>query len=48
MILRTIFENRSAGFFVDVGAHHPKRFSNTYFFTKEAEVVQNLTQWQVV
>jgi FkbM family methyltransferase len=32
MLLRRIFENRTAGFYVDVGAHHPKRFSNTYFF----------------
>lgn len=32
MILRRIFEMQSKGFYVDVGAHHPKRFSNTYFF----------------
>ena len=32
MILRRIFENCTNGFYVDVGAHHPKRFSNTYFF----------------
>jgi len=32
MILRRLFENQSKGFYVDVGAHHPKRFSNTYFF----------------
>jgi len=29
MILKRIFEKKE-GFFVDVGAHHPKRFSNTY------------------
>jgi hypothetical protein len=34
MILRRIFENQEKGFYVDVGAHHPKRFSNTYFFYK--------------
>lgn len=34
MILRRIFERQSSGFYVDVGAHHPKRFSNTYFFYK--------------
>lgn len=34
MILRRIFDNQKKGFFVDVGAHHPKRFSNTYFFYK--------------
>ena len=32
MILRRIFEKQSTGFYIDVGAHHPKRFSNTYFF----------------
>jgi len=32
MILRRLFEKQQIGFYVDVGAHHPKRFSNTYFF----------------
>jgi FkbM family methyltransferase len=32
MILRRIFENQEIGFYVDVGAHHPRRFSNTYHF----------------
>jgi FkbM family methyltransferase len=31
MVLRRVFEKKT-GFYVDVGAHHPKRFSNTYFF----------------
>lgn len=34
LILRRIFESQSAGFYVDVGAHHPMRYSNTYFFYK--------------
>jgi FkbM family methyltransferase len=34
LILKRIFEGRSAGFYVDVGAHHPMRFSNTYIFYK--------------
>lgn len=34
MILRRLFEKQQTGFYVDVGAHHPKRFSNTYFFYK--------------
>jgi len=34
MILRRLFETQQKGFYVDVGAHHPKRFSNTYFFYK--------------
>jgi hypothetical protein len=31
-MLGRIFEHKPNGFFVDVGAHHPKRFSNTYYF----------------
>jgi len=35
MILGRIFINLSYGFYVDIGAHHPKRFSNTqYFYNK--------------
>lgn len=30
LVLRRYFEGRRRGFFVDVGAHHPRRFSNTY------------------
>ena len=32
MILRRLFDGRRVGFYVDVGAYHPMRFSNTYFF----------------
>ncbi len=35
MILRRLFEGRKVGFYVDVGAHHPKRFSNTFLFYKK-------------
>jgi len=35
MILRRIFEGQQRGFYVDVGAHHPRRFSNTYYFYKQ-------------
>ena len=34
MILRRLFERKTRGFYIDVGAHHPFRFSNTYFFYK--------------
>ena len=34
LVLKRIFENK-IGFYVDVGAHHPKRFSNTYLFYKK-------------
>jgi len=30
LILSRFFHNRKAGFYVDVGAHHPMRYSNTY------------------
>lgn len=32
MVLRRIFDTQHDGFYVDVGAHHPQRFSNTYYF----------------
>lgn len=32
MIIKRIFEGKKNGFYVDVGAYHPKRFSNTYYF----------------
>ncbi len=35
MILRRIFEQNATGFYVDVGACHPRRWSNTYFFYKK-------------
>ena len=36
IILRRILgEKKTVGFYIDVGAHHPKRFSNTYHFYKE-------------
>lgn len=34
MILRRLFEGKADGFYVDAGAHHPRRFSNTCFFYK--------------
>lgn len=33
-LLDRYFGNRTDGFYVDVGAHHPHRFSNTYLFYK--------------
>lgn len=32
MILRRIFQGRQDGFYIDVGAYHPKHWSNTYYF----------------
>jgi FkbM family methyltransferase len=32
MVLRRLFERQASGFYVDVGAHHPSRFSNTCYF----------------
>ena len=34
IIIARIFGDKQAGFYVDIGAHHPYRFSNTYFFYK--------------
>ena len=34
MVLRRLFERQKIGFYIDIGAHHPKRFSNTYLFYK--------------
>lgn len=35
IILRRIFAGKKSGFFVDVGAHHPRRFSNTFHFYQQ-------------
>jgi FkbM family methyltransferase len=35
MVLNRVFEGKSSGFYVDVGAHHPRRFSNTCYFYKQ-------------
>ncbi len=34
LLLSRFLENKEKGFYVDVGAHHPRRFSNTYLFYK--------------
>jgi FkbM family methyltransferase len=34
LILLRLFEGKRSGFYIDVGAHHPKRFSNTNLFYK--------------
>jgi len=34
MILKRYFSGKTNGFYIDVGAHHPKLFSNTYTFYK--------------
>lgn len=35
LLLKRIFEHKKNGFYIDVGAHHPFRFSNTYLFYKK-------------
>lgn len=37
------FEN--SGFYVDIGAHHPSRFSNTYYFYKRGWRGINIDAW---
>jgi FkbM family methyltransferase len=34
IILSEFFPNKTDGFYIDIGAHHPMRFSNTYMFYK--------------
>lgn len=34
MILRNFFSDKPMGFYIDVGAHHPIKYSNTYYFYK--------------
>lgn len=34
LILDRIFDSKKNGFYIDIGAHHPFRFSNTYKFYK--------------
>jgi FkbM family methyltransferase len=35
LILQRFFGEKRTGFYIDIGAHHPKRFSNTYIFYKK-------------
>jgi FkbM family methyltransferase len=35
ILLKRIFANKKKGFYIDVGAHHSQRFSNTYKLYKE-------------
>jgi len=35
MILRRLFAGQAYGFYIDIGAHHPWRFSNTYYFYRQ-------------
>jgi FkbM family methyltransferase len=42
MILRRLFERQKSGFYVDVGAHHPYRFSNTCYFYRRGWVGINI------
>lgn len=34
LVLNRLFENKHNGIYVDIGANHPLRFSNTHFFYK--------------
>ena len=35
LIISRFLKSKNTGFYVDIGAHHPKRFSNTYLFYKK-------------
>jgi FkbM family methyltransferase len=32
LVLERVFDDQKMGFYIDIGAHHPQRFSNTYLF----------------
>lgn len=34
VVLLSLFKNTKKGFYVDIGAHHPKKYSNTYLLHK--------------
>ena len=42
LILDKLLKNKKDGFFVDIGAHHPSHFSNTYKFHKRGWVGINI------
>ena len=35
LVINRLLDNKEKGFFIDIGAHHPIRFSNTYLFYKK-------------
>lgn len=35
LVLDRIFGGKKTGYYIDVGAHHPKRFSNTFLFYRK-------------
>lgn len=35
LVLLKYFKKKKSGFYIDIGAHHPFRFSNTYLFYKK-------------
>jgi FkbM family methyltransferase len=35
VILDRLFEEKLKGFYIDIGAHHPRRFSNSYYFYRK-------------
>lgn len=43
LILHSLFDRKTDGFHVDVGAHHPMHFPNTFLFYKKAGL---LLCWQ--
>jgi len=35
LVLARLFDEQREGFYIDIGAHHPKKLSNTYFFYRK-------------
>ena len=42
VLLRRFFEKQKKGFYVDIGAHHPTRFSSTFLFYKKGWIGINI------
>jgi hypothetical protein len=45
LILAGLIGDRPRGFYVDIGAHHPHRFSNTFIFISAAGAASMLIRW---
>ena len=45
LVLDRFLNNKSKGFFIDVGAHHPKRISNTYKYNLRTLIIKHKQKW---
>jgi FkbM family methyltransferase len=45
ILLSRLLDEKKPGFFVDIGAHHPSRFSNTFYFYRRGWRGINIDAW---